>query len=355
MARALITGSGSEIAPNRVTNHALARIMDTSDAWIRERTGVETRYYANPGTSSTDLAEPAARRAMEAAGVDPGDVDLVVFATMTPDHYFPGNGGLLQARLGIRTVPCFDIRQQCSGFLYGLQLVDAHVRAGMAKTALLVGAEVHTGFMPWGPGSWARLAGDADAPLPQEEWDFSTRVRHLTVLFGDAAAAVVVRAHDADDGRGVVDQLLAADGADFDKLFVPGVGFRHRPYVDAGQIARGEFMPVMDGRWVFKMATTRMAETAQAILGRNGLAVDDLAMVLMHQANRRINEYVQKMLGLPDEKVLHNIHKYGNTTAATIPLLWDECVRTGRVRAGDLVLLVSFGAGLTWGATIVRA
>jgi len=355
MARALITGSGSEIAPNRITNDALARILDTSDDWIRERTGVETRYYANPGTSSTDLAEPAARRALEAAGVAPGDVDLVVFATMTPDHYFPGNGGLLQARLGIRTVPCFDIRQQCSGFLYGLQLVDAHVRAGMARTALLVGAEVHTGFMPWGPGSWARLAGDADAPLPQEEWDFSTKVRHLAVLFGDAAAAVVVQAHDGDDGRGVVDQLLAADGADYDKLFVPGVGSRQRPYVDAGQVARGDFVPVMEGRWVFKMATTRMAEVTQAILARNGVGVGDLSMVLMHQANKRINEYVQKALGLADEKVLHNIHKYGNTTAATIPLLWDECVRTGRLAAGDLVLLVGFGAGLTWGATLIRA
>jgi len=355
MARALISGSGSEIASNRVTNDALARIMDTNDAWIRERTGVETRYYADPGTSSTDLAVPAARRALEAAAVDPADVDLVVFATMTPDHYFPGNGGLLQARLGIPAVPCFDIRQQCSGFLYGLQLVDAHIRAGMSTTALLVGAEVHTGFMPWGPGSWARLAGAADAPLPQDEWDFSTKVRHLTVLFGDGAAAVVVRAHDGGDGRGVVDHLLAADGADFDKLFVPGVGFRRRPYVDTGQIARGEFVPVMDGRWVFKMATTRMAEAAQAILARNSLSVDDLSMVLMHQANRRINEYVQKVLGLPDEKVLHNIQKYGNTTAATIPLLWDECVRTDRLHPGDLVLLVSFGAGLTWGATLVRA
>jgi 3-oxoacyl-[acyl-carrier-protein] synthase-3 len=153
----------------------------------------------------------------------------------------------------------------------------------------------------------------------------------------------------------MVDHLLAADGADFDKLFVPGVGFRHRPFVDAGQIARGEFVPVMEGRWVFKTATARMAEVAQAILARNGLTVDDLSMVLMHQANKRINEYVQKVLGVADDKVLHNIHKYGNTTAATIPLLWDECVRTGRVRAGDLVLLVGFGAGLTWGATLVRA
>jgi len=175
MTRALIAGSGSEIPPFEVTNDTLARIMDTSDAWIRERTGVETRHYVEAGTSTTDLAVPAARRALESAGVDAAEIDLVVFATMTPDHFFPGNGGLLQTRLGLRPVPCFDIRQQCSGFLYGLQLVDAHIRSGMTRTALLVGAEVHTGFMPWGDGSWARLNGDVEAPISQAEWDFNTR------------------------------------------------------------------------------------------------------------------------------------------------------------------------------------
>jgi 3-oxoacyl-[acyl-carrier-protein] synthase-3 len=252
-------------------------------------------------------------------------------------------------------VPCFDIRQQCSGFLYGLQLADAHVRAGFAKCVLLVGAEVHSGFMPWGEGGWARLAGQLDAPYPREEWDVATRVRHLVVLFGDGAAAVVIKAHDAADRRGILDHLLAADGADMDKLYVPGVGFRHRPFVDAAQLERFDHLPVMDGRYVFKLATTKMAEVAQKILRRNGVTTDDVRLVLMHQANRRINEYVQKILGLPDEKVIHNIQKYGNTTAATIPLLWDESVRTGRIKTGDLVLLVGFGAGMTWGATLVRA
>jgi len=355
MRRAVIAGSGSAIPPRRVTNDMLARIMDTSDAWIRERSGVEARHYVEAGTATSDLGAQAARQALEDAGVAAADVDLVVFATMTPDHYFPGAGALLQAKLGLHDVPCFDIRQQCVGFLYGLELVDAHVRSGMAKTALLVGAEVHSGFMPYSPANWEHLY-DASRPGPTpEEHAWNSRFRHLTVLFGDAGAAVVVKAAEDDGRRGVLDHALHTDGAEYDKLYVPGTGFKHRPYVDAGQLARGDHIPSMDGRAVFKMATTRMVEVAREVLERNRVAVDDLAMVLMHQANKRINEHCQKALGLPDEKVPHNIHKYGNTTAATIPLLWDECVRAGRIRPGDLVLLVAFGAGMSWGATLLRA
>jgi 3-oxoacyl-[acyl-carrier-protein] synthase-3 len=358
MRRAVIAGSGSEIAPNLVTNDMLATIMETSDAWIAERTGVRTRYFVDRGVSTSDLAEPAARRALAAAGIEAGDVDAIVFATMTPDYFFPGCGGLLQSRLGIRPVPCFDLRQQCSGFLYALQLADGQVRSGFANTILVVGAEVHSGFMPWREGSWARLAGDREAPVPQEEWATNTATRHLTVLFGDAASCVVVRAadgHPAAADSGFIDHLLFADGADAAKLCVPGVGFRHRPYVDARQVECAEYVPVMDGRYVFKMATTRMVETARAILARNGFTLDDVSLVLMHQANLRINEFVQKALGIPESKVCHNIQKYANTTAATIPLLWDECVRNGRLRPGDLVLMVAFGAGMTWGASLVRA
>ena len=351
--RSVIAGSGAAIPPRQVTNPMLARVMDTSDEWIRERSGVETRHYVEPGTGSSDLGVEAARKALDMAGVSRDEVDLVVFSTMTPDHFFPGSGGLLQSKLGIKDVPCFDIRQQCVGFLYGLQLVDAHIRSGMAKTALLVGAEVHTGFMPYSAANWEHLY-DPSRPGPTpEEHAWNTRFRHLTVLFGDGGAAVVVVA--AEDGRGILDQALHTDGAEYDKLYVPGAGFKRRPYVDPEQLEKGEHIPVMDGRHVFKMATTRMIEVAQEVLGRNGVGVADLSMVLMHQANKRINEYCQKALGLPDEKVPHNIHKYGNTTAATIPLLWDECVRDGRIRPGDLVLLVAFGAGMSWGATLLRA
>jgi 3-oxoacyl-[acyl-carrier-protein] synthase III len=351
MKRAVIVGSGSAIPGNRVTNDMLSRIMDTSDEWIRERSGVETRFYVDPGTATSDLGVAAAEAALGMAGVAKDAVDLVVFATMTPDHYFPGSGAILQKKLGLPHVPCFDLRQQCVGFLYGLQLVDAHLRAGLARRALLVGAEVHSGFMPW-TANWDYLYGKSDVRPTPEEWDWNTRFRHLTVLFGDAGAAVVLEAQEGE--RGILDQILHTDGGDFEKLYVPGTGFKHRPYVDTEQLRRGDHIPVMDGRYVFKMATTRMIEVSQELLERNGLTTNDVAMVLMHQANKRINEYCQKALGLPDEKVLHNIQKYANTTAATIPLLWDECVREGKLETGDLVLLVAFGAGMNWGATLVR-
>jgi 3-oxoacyl-[acyl-carrier-protein] synthase-3 len=337
-----------------VDNHQLARIIETSDEWIRERSGVVTRYYVEPGVGSSDLGAEAGRAALADAGIEPGEVDYLVCATMTPDHYFPGIGTMLQAKLGLRSVPCFDIRQQCVGFLYGLQLADAHIRAGLARTVLLVGAEIHTGFMPYTHANWEYMYGRSDVPPTPEEWAFNTRFRHLVVLFGDAAAAVVIRA--ADEGeRGIVDTVLHGDGAEYEKLYVPGTGFKHRPYTDPDQFRRGDHIPVMDGRYVFKMATTRMLEAAQEVLERNRLRPQDLSLVLMHQANLRINEYCQKALGLPDEKVPNNIQRYGNTTAATIPLLWDECVRDGRLRPGALVLMLAFGAGMGWGALLLRA
>jgi 3-oxoacyl-[acyl-carrier-protein] synthase-3 len=354
MTRAVIAGSGSVIAPTRVTNAQLARILDTSDEWIRERSGIEERHFATPDLATSDLGVAAAAKALEAAGVAKDEVDLVVFATMTPDHYFPGCGTLLQHKLGLRPVPCFDIRQQCSGFLYGLQLADAHVRAGMAKTVLLVGAEVHIGFMPWTRENFAYALGESEVPPTKEEWDWNSRFRHLVVLFGDAGSAVVLKAAEGGE-RGLIDHELHGAGADYEKLYVPGTGFKHRPYTDPEQFRRGDHIPVMDGRHVFKMATTNMVEVAQSVLEKNRVRPEELKLVLMHQANKRINEHCAKALGLGEEQVPHNIHKYGNTTAATIPLLWDECARDGRLRPGDLVLMVAFGAGMTWGATLVRA
>ncbi|MDI9612756.1 MAG: beta-ketoacyl-ACP synthase III [Acidobacteriota bacterium] len=353
MVRSVIVGSGISIPPNRVTNAMLARIMDAGDEWIRDRSGVETRYYVDEGTATSDLGVAAARAALENAGVDRGELDLIIFATMTPDHFFPGCGGILQAKLGAPRVPCFDIRQQCAGFLYGMQLADAQIRSGMAGTVLLVGAETHTGFMPWTPENYRYLYGLTETPPTAEEYAWNTRFRNVTVLFGDAGGAVVLKASE-EEGRGVIDAVLHTDGTDYDRIYVPGAGFRHRPYVDPAQIARGDHIPVMKGTYVFRHAANSMTRVAMEILERNGITMDDVALVLMHQANLRINERVQKMLGIPDAKVIHNIQRYGNTTAATIPLLWDEAARTGRIRSGDLVMMVAFGAGMNWGALLLR-
>src|SRR5512143_1264398 len=285
MRRAVILGSGSEIAPTRVTNDQMARIIDTSDEWIRERSGVEARHFATPEIASSDLGVAAARKALAAAGIEKDEVDMVVFATMTPDYYFPGCGTILQSKLGLRSVPCFDIRQQCTGFLYGLQLADAQIRAGMARTVLLVGAEVHIGFMPWTSENYAYALGRSENPPTPEEWERNSRYRHLVVLFGDAGAAVVLRASE-DGERGVLDHELHGAGAELERLYVPGTGFRHRPYVDPEQLRRGDHIPVMDGRHVFKMATTHMVEVAQSVLHKHGVAPQDLKLVLMHHANK---------------------------------------------------------------------
>jgi 3-oxoacyl-[acyl-carrier-protein] synthase III len=354
MVRAVIVGSGSCVPPNQVTNQMLSRIMDASDEWIRERSGVEARHYVDEGTSTSDLGVAAAAEALKASGVDKDDLDLIIFATMTPDHFFPGCGGLLQSKLGIKDIPCFDIRQQCAGFLYGMQLADAQIRSGAARNVLLVGAETHTGFMPWTQDNYSYLYGKSSTPPTPEEYAWNTRFRNVTVLFGDAGAAVVLKAEE-DGTRGILDCILRTNGSDCERIYVPGVGFKHRPYVDSEQIKRGDHIPVMNGMYVFRNAANRMAQVAREILERNHLTFNDVSLVLMHQANRRINLRVQKMLEIPDEKVIHNIHKYGNTTAATIPLLWDECMRTGRIHEGDLVLMVAFGAGMNWGALLLRA
>jgi 3-oxoacyl-[acyl-carrier-protein] synthase-3 len=354
MVRSVIVGSGSFVPPNKVTNDMLSRIMDTSDEWIRERSGVETRYYVDEGMATSDLAVAAAKEALKSAGMDKNELDLIIFATMTPDYFFPGCGGLLQSKLEIKDIPCFDIRQQCAGFLFGMQLADAQIRSGMAKNVLLVGAETHTGFMPWTADNYRYMYGQIETPPTPEEYDWNTRFRNVTVLFGDAAAAVVIQAQD-DGNRGVIDCVLHTDGSDFERIYVPGAGFRHRPYVDVEQIKRGDHIPVMNGMYVFRNAANSMSKVTREILERSHLTLDDVSIVLMHQANKRINERVQKMLGIPDKKVIHNIHKYGNTTAATIPLLWDECMREDRIRSGDLVLMVAFGAGMNWGALLLQA
>jgi 3-oxoacyl-[acyl-carrier-protein] synthase-3 len=208
--------------------------------------------------------------------------------------------------------------------------------------------------MPWTSDNYRYLYGQTETAPTPEEYAWNTRFRNLTVLFGDAGAAVVLQARE-EQTSGILDCILHSDGSDYEKIHVPGAGFNRRPYVDVEQIEKSEHIPVMHGMSVFRNATKCMAESTNEILKRNGLTIDDVSMVLMHQANKRINERVQKKLGIPEEKVIHNIHKYGNTTAATIPLLWDECIRTDRIHPGDLVLMVAFGAGMHWGALLLKA
>jgi len=352
--RAKLRGAGICAPPVVVTNDMLARILDTDDTWIRERSGIVSRRYVEPGVGSADIGAEAARAALADAGMEAAEIDYIVCATMTPDHYFPGSGTLLQDRLGIAPLPALDIRQQCAGFAYGLQVVDALVRSGVARNVLLVGCDVHTALMPFSPRTWDVLLGREPGPLSAEEFEWNSRFRNLVVLFGDAAGAMVFSAGDAEDGRGILGAALYGDGAHKDILFVPGAGSRRRPWVDAEMIARGETVPVMEGRQVFKLAVTRMPEVTRELLGRHGYGVEDLDLLVMHQANLRINEAAQKVLGLSDAKVHNNIQKFGNTTSATLPVCFHEARALGKAPEGSLVAFAALGAGLHWGAVLLR-
>ena len=345
----IVRGSGFAVGEHTVKNEQLARVMETTDDWIRDRSGIEQRFYVKDGTTTSDLGVRAAKLAMEQAGVGPGDIDYVVFATMTPDYQFPGCGVLLQSKLGLGNIPTLDIRQQCTGFIYGLQVADALLRAGAATRLLLVGAEVHSGYMPW--KDTGIVFGTSDATVTPEELAFNTKYRDRTVLFGDAGGAVVLEHNDED--RGLLAVMLHSDGSFAEKLYVPS-GFAWRPYVTEAMVREGRHIPEMDGRQVFRMALTKMPEIVHEILKSNGLAIDDVSLLIAHQANLRINEAVQKTLGLPDSRVYNNIQKYGNTTAATIPIAYDECRRAGRIKKGDLVCFVGLGAGFHWGAALMR-
>ncbi len=352
--RAVLAGVGIHVPPIRVDNAMLSRIMDTSDQWIRERSGIETRFYVEPGVGSSDLGVLASQAALEDAGMEGGEIDYIVCATMTPDHYFPGSGTLIQQKLGLGPLPALDIRQQCAGFAYGLQMVDALIRSGQARNVLLVGTDVHTTLMPYTEHTWDVLYGRDVGPLADGVFEWNSQFRHLVVLFGDAAGAMVFRTGDADDGRGILGSVLLGDGGGAEILHVPGGGSASRPWVDAEMIAEGRTVPVMDGRQVFKQAVTKMPEVTRQVLEQEGHTVEDLDLVIMHQANLRINEAAQKALGLPPEKTYNNIQKYGNTTSATLPLCFYEAREEGKAPPGSLVAFTALGAGLHWGSVLLR-
>jgi 3-oxoacyl-[acyl-carrier-protein] synthase-3 len=350
----VITGTGIGIPKNVVTNHDLARVMDTSDEWIRTRSGVEERRYVDDGQGSSDLGMMAAEQALKAANRTKDDIDAIVFATMTPDHFFPGNGPVLQAKMGFaESTPTFDIRQQCSGFLYGLDLADSLLRSGKYKRVLLIGADVHTPFMPW-QNNWDSVIGKSARETTPEEFAANTAIRDRTVLFGDGAGAVIMEASD-DSDRGVLATKLFTNGSNIEALYTSGVGFRRRPYVDHQQLDATEHIPVMEGREVFKQAVSKMPAAVREVCAAAGIEPSQIDLLIVHQANLRIIEAVAKQLGLPPEKVPHNIERYGNTTAGTLPILFHECLTDGRIQPGMLVCFTALGSGLHWGAALYRA
>ena len=283
-----------------VTNDRMSLLMDTGDEWIRQRTGIQERRYARKGTSSSDLGLEAARRALDDAGLEPRELDFIVFATMTPDHYFPGNGGLLAEKLGLETTHALDVRMQCAGFLSGLQVADAFIRSGAYRRVLLVGAECHASLYPWTDAEWAVMFGDSEGPVSPEAYAWGTKQRDRAVIFGDGAGAFVLEANESGDGRGFLGFEMHTDGRHWDKLYVPGGGSASFPYFSPEMFAADGTVPIVEGRQVFRLATTMMPEIVREVLAKHGLSIDDLDIILMHKAKLRINEAVQKHLGLGD-------------------------------------------------------
>jgi 3-oxoacyl-[acyl-carrier-protein] synthase-3 len=349
----VIAGSGMSVPANVVTNHDLERIMDTTDDWIISRTGVKERRFVDPGIGASDLAVEAASNAMADAGAEPGDIDLLITATMTPDYVAPGISGLVQAGLGLGPIPAIDIRQQCSGFLYGLDLADTYLAAGRALTAIVVGTEVHGGFLPWSEQSWQSVLDERAPRISEEDYARNTAHRSWSVLFGDGAGAVVLRAVP-DEEVGILASSLHTDGGAFELIWVPGVGFRERPYVSSKTIIEEGHLPVMDGGGLYRQAVQLMPRAVEAVFDATGYEIDEVDLVVAHQANDRILEGVRRRLGIDDSKVPSNIGGYGNTTSATLPILYDELRRAGRVPPGSLICFTAFGAGSHYGSLLYR-
>ena len=340
MSGARITGTGFYVPPRVVTNDDLAKMgIDTTSQWIIQRTGIEERHFAEEGVGTSDLALPAARAAIERAGLSPRDIDLIVFATLSPEMAFPGSGVLLQQKLGMcdgdspKFCGALDVRNQCSGFLYGLQVASSVVKSGAAKHVLLVGAETHSAAI-----------------------DLTTAGRTVSTLFGDGAGAVVVSATDED--RGIRGTWLGADGRYAETLCQRVWDIRKRPFIPldehgVGQVPPSHMYAQMDGRTVFKHAVEKMCLALMQACWATNTEPSKIDLFFFHQANMRINQYVAGQLGLPDDKVVHNIQRYGNTTAATIPILLAEAERDGRLTPGKRIALVSFGSGFTWGSAII--
>ena len=348
MHRTKIAGIGMYVPPHVVTNNDLLKYMDTSDEWIQERTGIKERRYAHrTEETTTTMGVEAAKIAIERAGLTPQDIDFIVFATICPDYYFPGCGVLLQRAMKMKEIGALDVRNQCSGFIYALSVADQFIKTGMYKNILVVGSEKHSFGL-----------------------DFSTRGRNVSVIFGDGAGAVVLQP-TTNDNQGLLSTHLHSDGesAEILAMYNPGTHANHwmpEKYADfddaeIGQmffshamIDKAQVFPNMDGPAVFKKAIVKFPEVIMEALNKNGFQISDLKMLIPHQANLRISQFVQHKLKLRDDQVHNNIQKFGNTTAASIPIALCEAWEEGKIKEGDLICLASFGSGFTWGSALLR-
>ncbi len=329
MRGARILGTGRALPSRVVTNAELTTMMDTTEEWIVQRTGIRERRFVEPGTGASDLGAEAARVAIERAGLKPEDIQFLIFATLSPDLFFPGAGVFVQEKLGMDTIGALDVRTQCTGFLYALSVAEAYVKSGFYDHILVIGAEVHSTGL-----------------------DMSTAGRDVSVLFGDGGAAVVVGPSEA--GVGILSSHLHSEGKYARELMTEAPASAEHPRISKEMLDARRHFGFMNGRSVFTHAVRRFPEVILEALSANGMAVSDLSVVIPHQANLRITQAVAKSLGIPPEKVFSNIEKYGNTTAASVPIALDECATEGRIRAGDLVCLAAFGSGFTWASSLIR-
>ncbi len=333
MKRAILKGTGRYLPPRIVTNEDLTQWMDTSDEWIQQRTGIEQRHWVpeEGGVGTSDLGLEASKTALDRAGWTPEDIDLIIFATLSPDIFFPGSGCLLQHKLGLDSTPALDIRQQCSGFLYGLEIIKAYIESGLANRILLVGAEVQSTGL-----------------------NISTEGRDMTVIFGDGAGAACFEAVDTDAEVGILATSMHARGKFSDSLMTEAPASRENPRINEAMMKANRHYPYMDGKTIFRQAVTNLSKVAKKTLDQVGISKDDIDLYIPHQANIRINQFFGESMKLEEGKVFHNIQRYGNTTAGSIPIALDEALEMKLIGAGSTICLLGFGAGLTWGSVIYR-
>jgi 3-oxoacyl-[acyl-carrier-protein] synthase-3 len=329
--KAIITGTGHFVPPKVVTNFDLEKMVNTSDEWIRQRSGIEERHYVEPGVGTSDLAYEAAVRAIEDAKIDKSEIDFIIAATLSPDHYFPGIGVIVQAKLGLPGIGALDVRNQCTGFVYALSVADQYIKTQMYKKILVVAAEVQSTNL-----------------------DYSDDGRDLAVLFGDGGGAVVLEANAKNEDKGILSTHLFSDGRFVSELWMEKPSPKDKPTFSDEMIESKSHFPKMKGRNVFINAVDKMPEAVRTGLEYNNLTIEDVDHLIPHQANDRISLMVAKILKIPVEKVIRNINRMGNTTAASIPIALDEALKSGKIKEGDIVVLTAFGSGYTWGSAVIR-